>query len=307
MSLLKGIENKLGALATAEASVAQLVLQDPNEFCRLPVAELARRSGVSKPTVVRFCRKLGYSGLSDFKLKLAASVAQGVPFVHRNVTADDDIDSLAEKVLENHIGTLLNYRNQISTAAIQQASDEISRTIHADGRIEFYGVGNSGIVAQDAQHKLFRLGCNTVAYADGHMMVMAATLLSSRDACIIISNSGQSRDLLDTAELAVRSGATVIAITSSGSPLAAICPIVLAADHDEDYDQYSPMTSRLLHLSVVDVLSTSIAIALGNPVQQQQREIKKNLVSRRYRPTPPAGPRRPGKPTGAKNPTTHSD
>ena len=305
MSLLKGIENKLGVLAAAEASVAQLVLQDPNEFCRLPVTELARRSGVSKPTVVRFCRKLGYSGLSDFKLKLAASVAQGVPFVHRGVSAEDDIDSLAEKVLENHIGTLLNYRNQISTAAIQLASDAITRTIHQDGRIEFYGVGNSGIVAQDAQHKLFRLGCNTVAYADGHMMVMAATLLSNRDACIIVSNSGQSRDLLDTAEIAVRQGATVVAVTSSGSPLAGICPVVLAADHDEDYDQYSPMTSRLLHLSIVDVLCTSVAIGLGKKAQQQQREIKNNLVNKRYRSPAPAS-RRGRKPSTVNKPTTNS-
>lgn len=305
MSLLKGIENKLGALAAAEASVAQLVLQDPNEFCRLPVTELARRAGVSKPTVVRFCRKLGYSGLSDFKLKLAASVAQGVPFVHRGVSAEDDIDSLAEKVLENHIGTLLNYRNQISTAAIQLASDAIARTIREDGRIEFYGVGNSGIVAQDAQHKLFRLGCNTVAYADGHMMVMAATLLSRRDACIFVSNSGQSRDLLDTAEIAVRQGASVVAITSSGSPLAGICPVVLAADHDEDYDQYSPMTSRLLHLSIVDVLCTSVAIGLGKEAQQQQQEIKKNLVNKRYR-SPALASRRGRKPQVINKPTTNS-
>lgn len=287
MSLLKGIESNLGRLADAEACVARLVLSDPGEFCRLPVTELARRAGVSKPTVVRFCRKLGYGGLSDFKLKLTASLASGVPFVHRGVRPGDNMDSLAAKVLENHVGTLLNYRNRVSTGPLQLASDAIVHTIQRGGRVEFYGVGNSGIVAQDAQHKMFRLGCNTVAYADGHMMIMAATLLDTQDTCVIISNSGHSRDLLDAAELAVQNAGNVIAITSSGSPLSACCPIVLAADHDEDYDQYSPMTSRLLHLSIVDILCTAVAMQLGKPVQQQQRAIKKNLVSKRYRTAKP--------------------
>ncbi|MDP1172210.1 SIS domain-containing protein, partial [Klebsiella pneumoniae] len=66
-------------------------------------------------------------------------------------------------------------------------------------RIEFYGVGNSGIVAQDAQHKFFRLGVNTVATSDGHVQLMSATMLQQGDCAVIISNSGRSRDLLDAA------------------------------------------------------------------------------------------------------------
>ena len=51
--------------------------------------KLAERAHVSKPTVVRFCRSVGYDGLADFKLKLAGTVNEGVPFVHRSVDEDD--------------------------------------------------------------------------------------------------------------------------------------------------------------------------------------------------------------------------
>ena len=54
-------------------------------FASTPVGELAERSHVSKPTVVRFCRSVGYDGLTDFKRKLAGTVNEGVPFVHRAV------------------------------------------------------------------------------------------------------------------------------------------------------------------------------------------------------------------------------
>jgi RpiR family carbohydrate utilization transcriptional regulator len=153
-------------------------------------------------------------------------------------------------------------------------------------RIEFYGVGNSGIVAQDAQHKFFRLGVNTAACSDGHVQLMSATMLGAGDCVVVISNSGRSRDLLDAAEIARKKGATSIIITASGSPLAAIGQspgqILLAVDHPEDYDRYSPMVSRLLHLIAIDILTTGVALRLGQQLRPMLQEIKKNLRSKRY-------------------------
>ena len=88
--MLERIQASMHTLAPAEQRVAQLLLNDPRTFANLPVAELAQRAEVSKPTVVRFCRSMGYEGLSDFKRKLLGSLSEGVPFIHRNVGASDD-------------------------------------------------------------------------------------------------------------------------------------------------------------------------------------------------------------------------
>ena len=149
-------------------------------------------------------------------------------------------------------------------------------------RIEFYGVGNSGIVAQDAQHKFFRLGVNAIAYSDGHMQVMSASMLKPGDCAVIISNSGRTRDLMDACDIAKKQGATTIVITASGSPLAAAGHIHLAADHPEGYDRYSPMVSRLLHLLIIDILATTVALRIGESLQPALREMKHNLRSKRY-------------------------
>ena len=85
--MLERIKSSLSSLAPAEQRVGKLLLSDPRTFATLPVTELAERASVSKPTVVRFCRSMGYEGLSDFKLKLAGSLSEGVPFIHRNVGA----------------------------------------------------------------------------------------------------------------------------------------------------------------------------------------------------------------------------
>jgi RpiR family carbohydrate utilization transcriptional regulator len=280
--MLDRIRASLPSLAPAEQRVARLVMSDPRVFASLPVSQLAERAHVSKPTVVRFCRSMGYDGLSDFKLKLAGTVSEGVPFIHRSVDVDDKTSDVVVKVIDNTVAAFLKYRNDASTAAIDKAAVALAATFQTGKRIEFIGAGNSGIVAQDAQHKFFRLGVNTVSYSDGHMMVMSASIMGPGDCLVIISNSGRTRDLMDACDIARKNGATTITITS-GSPLATAGHIHLAADHPEGYDRYSPMVSRLLHLMVVDILATCVALRIGGgKLQPLLKEMKNNLKNKRY-------------------------
>jgi RpiR family carbohydrate utilization transcriptional regulator len=273
----------LSSLAPAEQRVGKLVLTDPRAFANLPVSELSDRAHVSKPTVVRFCRSMGYDGLSDFKLKLAGSVSEGVPFIHRSVDTDDKTSDVMVKVIDNTVAAFLKYRNEASTSALEKAAEILAATYQTGRRIEFYGAGNSGIVAQDAQHKFFRLGVNAIAYSDGHMQVMSASMLGTGDCVVIISNSGRTRDLMDACDIARKNGATTIVITTSGSPLASAGHIHLAANHPEGFERYSPMVSRLLHLMIIDILATCVALRIGSEhLQPKLQEIKNNLRNKRY-------------------------
>ncbi len=281
--MLDRLKASLPSLAPAEQRVGRLVLADPRSFAKLPVSELADRAHVSKPTVVRFCRSVGYDGLSDFKLKLAGSVSEGVPFIHRSVDADDKTNDIMVKVIDNTVAAFLKYRNDASSAAIERAVNALVAAYRDGKRIEFFGVGNSGVVAQDAQHKFFRLGVHTIAYSDGHMQVMSASVLGPGDCVVVISNSGRTRDLMDACDIARKNGATTIVITASGSPLASAGHIHLAADHPEGFDRYSPMVSRLLHLMIIDILATCVALRIGGEtLQPLLREMKNNLRSKRY-------------------------
>jgi RpiR family carbohydrate utilization transcriptional regulator len=285
--MLDRIRASIPALPPAEQRVARLVVADPRAFATLPVAVLAERAEVSKPTVVRFCRSVGYDGLVDFKRKLAGSVNEGVPFVHRAVDEDDKPGDIVVKVIDNAVAALLRYRNDAAGHAFERAIELLAEAGRAGHRVEFHGVGNSGIVAQDAQHKFFRLGVHAAAVSDGHVQVMSATMLQPGDVLVVISNSGRSRDLIDAADIARRKGASIIVITASGSPLAQMAQtnahqVLLAVDHPEDYDRYSPMVSRLLHLVVIDILTTGVALRLPGELRGTLAEIKKNLRAKRY-------------------------
>ena len=141
--MLDKISQALNDLSGAERKVAECALSEPKWFVHAAVAEIAERATVNQPTVIRFCRTLGYKGLPEFKLALSAGLgSEGMPFVHEELNADDDMGGVMEKVLGNTAAALLGARRFLHEAELENA---IAMLTHAR-RIEFYGVGNSGIV-----------------------------------------------------------------------------------------------------------------------------------------------------------------
>jgi RpiR family carbohydrate utilization transcriptional regulator len=277
--LLARSEASFAELRKSERAVAEFVLAQPNEVLSISIAELAYRVGVSQPTVARFVNALGFSGFKEFKLRLAQSLASGVPYVHRDVGPDDSLEEVARMVFIRTFGALMCLRNQLDSARLGQAVEFICKA----GRMEFYGIGNSGIVATDAQHKFFRFGIPAVAYTDPHIQGMAATLLEAGDVVVAISASGRTPEVIRSCELARDARAEVIAITASGSPLARTATLLLAADVPEDPDLYAPMTSRIAHLAIIDVLSVSVALASGPDLIKRLERTKQTLRAKRIR------------------------
>jgi len=151
-------------------------------------------------------------------------------------------------------------------------------------RVEFYGFGASGAVATDAQHKFFRLLLSAAAYSDPHMQAMSAVTLKPTDVAICISQSGRSKDLLITANVVRESGATLITLCPSQTPLAELATINLAIDVQEDTEIYTPLTSRIAHLVVIDVLAMGVAMARGPSLVNHLKSVKRSLRSLRLSP-----------------------
>jgi len=277
-SLLLGrIANELPGLRVSEQSVGKYVLAHPGAVIDLPFEEIARRAGVSQPTVARFCTALGFSGYREFKLRLAQSLAQGVPFVHQDVAPGDDLSEVGAKIFDHTVAALLAVRNHLDPGAIERAV----KLLAGATRIEFYGQGNSGIVAQDAEHKFFRLGVPVNAHCDPNVHAMAASLLGRGSVVVAISASGRTLDLLRSVQIARESGAATIAIAPSGSPLAAACDVALLADVPEDFHAYAPMTSRLAHLALIDLLSVGVALRRGPSLAPRLKRAKDVVAERR--------------------------
>lgn len=275
--MLARIEAMRAQLRPSERKLADYVLETPREVLDLAMTELAQRVGVSQPTIARFCQALGCGGFREFKIRLAQSIAPGLPSVYRDVRPDEPAPGVVAKVFDRTIGALIEVRNSLSARSVGKAIDLLAQA----SRIEFYGAGGSGIAAQDIQHKFFRLGIPSVAYADPHTYTMSAALLGEGDVVVAISNTGRTRDIVEAARAATACGAKVIAITHSSSPLAQVATVSLFANVAEETDIFSPMTSRVSHLAIGDILAVGVALKRGPDLVDKLGRAKKAITRRR--------------------------
>ena len=264
-------------LSPAEARVARAVLADPALAMRSSIGALAQAAGVSEPTVARCCRSLGFEGFTAFKLALAQQLGRGVPWVSATIAADDPPATYASKILSASIAALERVAGSLDAAAIGAA---VAALVGAR-QILLFGLGGSGPVAHDAQHKLVRLEVPTIVHVDPILQRMAAATAGPADVLLAISVSGRTRSLVENVSLARATGATVIALTAPGSPLAAMAAPLLAVEPAEDMERYTPMGSRLAHLALIDVLATGIVLAKGGSAVDRLARLKASLAETR--------------------------
>ena len=263
--MLARIKSARDSLRKSEQKVADVVIADPDESVQSSIQAIATRAGVSEPTVIRFCRALDCVGFQQFKLKLAQDLARRGTFFYQDVTAADTSRELANKLLDGAIASLVQIRNQINEAAL----DEAIAMYENCNRVELYGSGGSAVVAEDAQLKFFRLGKPAIAYSDPHIQHAAAALLDKDALVIAISHSGRSSDILKTVEIARQAQAKVISVTATRSPLAQSSDVALTVDVNEDSDIFSPVKSRLGQMVVLDVLAVGVAVRGGDHMLEQ--------------------------------------
>ncbi len=278
--LTSRISEALEIMRKSERKVADYVLRNPTDIIHMRIVDLAQKADVSEPTVVRFCRAIGCDGFQDFKLNLAQQLASSPSFGQIAVTDEDSIADFTHKVFDSTIDTLLQVRDKLDPTILDNAVSSICNA----NRVEFYGFGASGAVAADAQHKFFRLQLATAAHSDPHIQNMSAMSMQPGDVIVAISQSGRTKALLHSMDMVKQAGGIVIAIAPSGTPVIQNATIPIVVDVEEDIEIYTPLSSRIAHLVVIDVLAIGVAQRKGSELQDHLFKLKQGLRSLRIQP-----------------------
>ncbi len=271
--MLDKINDLLPELSRSEARVGQWILAHPKEAAGATLARLARECETSEPTVLRFCRRVGLSGFRDLALKLTEALSNPVSYVHRDVGPDDSAPDAMLKVMDASIQSLIEMRTQLSSMPVDAAVDAMSRA----RQIAFAGLGASGHVATDACHKFFRLGIPCTSLTDTPMILQFAAIAEPEDVLVLLSHTGRWTDFANAARLARQRGATVIAITNPKSEVAEEANLLFPCQLIEDTSVYTPMSSRLAQLALLDAVHVALALAKGESASDTLRRSKDAL------------------------------
>ena len=263
--LLKKIFAIRKTMGAAELRVADFVSSHSDQVIRMSMAELSRKAEVSDPTIMRFCRRLGYEGYQDFKLNLAQNLVPAAPFVSEQITADDCIAAVVRKTCRNSLNAIQQVHDDLDPAQIAQAAAALAQA----SWIGVFATGISDMTSLDAEYKFQRLGLRCAAIIGRKKKRMLAEQARPGEAVLIFSQSGATRQMVDIAAAARAGGATLVIVTAQGSPLATYADCLVAVRPYERTEVMTPLASRLNHHLVVNILVTTIAISQGSAFPDQ--------------------------------------
>ena len=274
-TLLK-IKNEYDALGKAEKKIADVLLNNDKSVPSMFIGDFAQLCDCSVATVTRFSKKLGFNGFPQLKIALARE--KDFSPVGENITAADTAAEVFAKICNDIYGSWERTKKSINADELQKCCEAV---ISAD-KIFLFGLGNSASVAQDAAHKLFRLGKDSTAYTDNHMQAIAATHTGKGSLVIGVSHSGKSKDIVDALKLSRENGATTVAITSLGNhPLKKVSDIVLNTVSEETNYRILGLSSRIAQLAIIDAIYSYLVCHLPGAIDSINKT-ESALCSKKY-------------------------
>ena len=257
--------------------MANYVKAHLDQISSMTIGDLAEYSGVSKPTVIRFCRSLGCNGFPDFKLRLAQNLAVSAQYLRdRSASLNPTANLVIDQVIDAVNAVAVALRDQIDEGALDVARDAIL----ASNQIVFAGIGGgSSMIAQEAANRFFRLGIASANVSDSYLLQMRAATLREGDLFFAISTSGEADAVVGAAEIAAGYGATTVCLSKPDTRLANACSISIVVALPEDPDIFKPTASRYAHLMVIDALATAVAHARAPETKENLRRIRASLTA----------------------------
>ncbi|UKH08967.1 MurR/RpiR family transcriptional regulator [Actinobacillus pleuropneumoniae] len=286
MSARGKILDTIGALQTSltktEKKIASAILAQPEILSQNSLSEVAKQLDVGEATFIRFCRTLGFKGYTDFKLDLAIELAtqekRSNSIFDTDVSESDTPKEIAVKLQSSLNNVIAETINLLDFQELEYVVEELQKA----QRIFLFGVGSSGLTAEDAKHKLMRIGLQTDAVTNNHFMYMQASLLREGDVVIGISHSGYSDEVISALKIARKNHAKTIAITHHiRSPITNVADYVLINGNRQGHMQGDSIGTKMAQLFVLDLIySLLVKAEPEKSIQKKQKTLDVILEQR---------------------------
>ncbi len=277
MDILATLQSELETLSRSEKRIADILFQDTEFAVKASIIELAARAEVSPPTVTRFCRRLDCNSFSDFKVRLAQTTFVGSRYLRPEGEVQTPA-ALAEAIVTRAQAALYAAHAALDLAALERAAERIAG---AEMVYAFGSGGNSAMIAQELQNRLFRLGVRITAITDHQMQLMLAAAAGQKDVIVASSFSGRNQPLVRALRVAADYRVATIALTRPGTPVAEAAALVLPIDLPEADQILQPTARRYAYLAQIDILATLVAARSETRSAELLRRIKHQVVAHR--------------------------
>jgi DNA-binding MurR/RpiR family transcriptional regulator len=255
----------------SEQKISEYILKNQEEVVNLSAQELGEKTGTSPASIVRFSRKLGFSGFGELKIEIAKTTSSEEEQLDTIILPKDSVSDITEKVINRAVTSLKETYSLINTTNLEEA---INLMREAE-TIYLFGIGASSLVAMDLMYKLVRINKRVIFNIDSHLQLAAAVHITNKDVAIGISYSGKTREVNEGVIRAKEKGAKVISITNCNkNPLSSISDISLNIPNEERQLRFGAISSRMDQLALIDILFLGVAIGNFDKIEDMLMETK---------------------------------
>lgn len=257
MSILKQLEEPNFKATKSDRVLIEYIKENIEDVVYKPISQISKESGIGEATITRFSKKMGYSGLHDFKVTLSREISglKNRNIINKSIENDEGVMESARKLFDSNIRILENTFNIIDGNDIEKATDMI---INAK-KVFFIGIGYSGMTADDSNYKFSRIGFNCMAIGSSHDMIMMAALMDEDDVVVAISHSGETDEIIKAVSIAKENGARVISVTEDkSSRLRDVSDVSLRYFSGESILETGSISSKLAQFFVIDLVYTQV-------------------------------------------------
>ena len=280
ISCTKNIIDNYNRLSYSEKIFADYVLANKCKVVYMSNKELADTMGIASSTIIAATKKLGYSGLKEFKISLASEPTNSTDHMVVPSSQMQQGPNIFKEVVYSNISALEETFNTLSYSLIEQAAS----LLLSAGTIHIYGIGTSAILAREAYDFLFRLCLNCILYDDPYYQQISIATQKENDVSLIITQSGVNRNILIIAEKIHNSSHKVIGISNyRGTPFSKYCDVLLAALPSISNIHDNHFSFRIPILCILETLFYTLSQAMGDRYKSalnlNQRIIKETSIS----------------------------
>ncbi|WP_326512569.1 MurR/RpiR family transcriptional regulator [Clostridium intestinale] len=255
----------------SEQKISEYILKNQEEVVNLSAQELGEKTGTSPASIVRFSRKLGFSGFGELKIEIAKTTSSEEEELDTIISPKDSVSDIAEKVVNRAVTSL---KETYSLINIKDLEESINLMREAE-TIYLFGIGASSLVAMDLMYKLVRINKRVIFNIDSHLQLAAVVHITNKDVAIGISYSGKTREVNEGIIRAKEKGAKVISITNCNkNPLSSISDISLNIPNEERQLRFGAISSRMDQLALIDILFLGVAIGNFDKIEDMLMETK---------------------------------
>ncbi|MGL6200769.1 MAG: MurR/RpiR family transcriptional regulator [Lachnospiraceae bacterium] len=261
------IRTKYNTLSKSQKTVADYILNNQDKVMLNTLNDIAFACGVSETTVLRFLRKIGFTSYQLFRINLTQEISKNTSeAVYEDLTFQDSTEQIMEKIIQSTTSSIRDSKEIIDINSINLVVDHICKA----QKVLVIGVGASASIATDLYHKLLKLNINVVCSNDPHMINILSINLTAEDLLIVISHSGESREVLEAVTLVSEQKCKVCAITSyAKSSLANRADYVICSSSLETMFRSDAMTSRIIQIVIIDIIYVCIIVKEGEGILPQ--------------------------------------